>query len=673
MSLQKKLVLSMSLLSSLMFILVFGVVYNQMNKIIGDQENEKNKMMVQTMDNMFEEELDRAQAITLTIINNPQTQELFKKGEREGLIQALKPIYDSMGKDIAQMQFHEIDSTSFLRLHAIDKYGDSLKEFRMTVNAANSEKKIIRGLERGVKGYGLRVVAPVSYRDEHIGSFEVGLDFGEEFLDQIQEVLGGDYFLYTLAKEGFDETKMQNYQTGLLIGTVEEDSWMINEKDLALVKEGETVFRQSKNGDHTIILHPFLNYQGNLEGYYKVILSREAIKQKVLYTDLLLIVIFLIAITLLGISIFFVSKRVVVKPIKGLTSSIEKFSQYDFSSQSIKHLVGSKERKDEVGIMVRAMVKMKQNIALLVQEISAQGNGLASSSDTLAITSDETSKASDEVAKTIEQMAQAAIHQAEQTDTGAKKIYVLGQSIASSLDLMETLNSSADQIVQLKDNGSTSLESLVELSKENKCASKKIRTVIESTSTSAGKIEAASDMIQKISEQTNLLALNAAIEAARAGESGKGFAVVADEIRNLAVQSDTFSKEINLVIGDLMHKTQEAVAEVTTVEEIVDAQNSQAQVTLDKFNGISMSIEQIKDVIQKVHHSSQEMVRQKEDIIEIINNLSAVAEEKAASTEEVSASMEQQNAAMEEIAQASDDLAKIAEKMALSIEKFISD
>ncbi len=39
----------------------------------------KNKMMVQTMDNMFEEELDRAQAITLTIINNPQTQELFKK------------------------------------------------------------------------------------------------------------------------------------------------------------------------------------------------------------------------------------------------------------------------------------------------------------------------------------------------------------------------------------------------------------------------------------------------------------------------------------------------------------------------------------------------------------------------------------------------------------------
>ncbi len=147
---------------------------------------------------------------------------------------------------------------------------------------------------------------------------------------------------------------------------------------------------------------------------------------------------------------------------------------------------------------------------------------------------------------------------------------------------------------------------------------KKIRTVIESTSTSAGKIEAASDMIQKISEQTNLLALNAAIEAARAGESGKGFAVVADEIRNLAVQSDTFSKEINLVIGDLMHKTQEAVAEVTTVEEIVDAQNSQAQVTLDKFNGISMSIEQIKDVIQKVHHSSQEMVRQKKILLKLL-------------------------------------------------------
>ena len=52
------------------------------------------------------------------------------------------------------------------------KFGDSLKDFRFTVNEANSSKKTVKAIESGVSGFGFRVVMPVSYNGEHVGSFE---------------------------------------------------------------------------------------------------------------------------------------------------------------------------------------------------------------------------------------------------------------------------------------------------------------------------------------------------------------------------------------------------------------------------------------------------------------------------------------------------------------------
>ncbi|WHH60552.1 methyl-accepting chemotaxis protein [Petroclostridium sp. X23] len=361
---------------------------------------------------------------------------------------------------------------------------------------------------------------------------------------------------------------------------------------------------------------------------------------------------------------------IVLKPMHHILQIVDRLSNYNVSVVQSKEVTKYAQRKDEIGTVFRALMIMQQSFSNIIKNVSGDSQEVKSSSMELTEIIQQILASSEEVARSIEEIAKGADEQAKHTEEGVVHINELGGLIEEDQQCVKDLNICTDEIVTLKDEGLDVLKDLVEKANSSKKASKDIHEIILGTNESAEKIESASLMIKNISDQTNLLALNAAIEAARAGESGKGFAVVAEEIRKLAEQSNAFTGEIAAIIQELTKKTGHAVDMTESVEQIVASQTESVKKTSERFDGIAIAIEKMKNVIEMLNKSGVEMDTKKDRMIGIVENLSAISEENAAGTQVSSAAVEQQAASMGEIANASKTLSKLAEKMEESISKF---
>lgn len=350
--------------------------------------------------------------------------------------------------------------------------------------------------------------------------------------------------------------------------------------------------------------------------------------------------------------------NVIVKPIRQMTDLTIKISDMDFTSDAMVDKLN--KRKDEIGSMGRAISLLRVALVDVARSIKAQSDMLMSAADDLFGSATETSTTMDQVETAVNDIAQGATSQAEETQAATENVVAMGNMVEETNRVVEELVAYASK---MKDAGNRAKMILGNLNQVNEKTEGYIDIIAKQTDTtneSAMKISEAASMITDIAEETNLLSLNASIEAARAGEQGRGFAVVASQIQKLAEQSNESAKQIGDIIQVLLQDSTKAVEIMDDVKSSMKEQSDYVEKTDQAFEEIQTEVNDSIRAMDCIFEKTEQMDQTRSKVIDVVQSLTAIAEENAASTEETSAAVTEVSAIVTGISEKSEELRKIA-------------
>lgn len=387
--------------------------------------------------------------------------------------------------------------------------------------------------------------------------------------------------------------------------------------------------------------------------------QRQKIILSVLGIELLIVILTIIA--------DFVIVQRMTNAIKRIVKILEKTAEGDLTNQMTAKDV---MRMDEIGRMAQNVQNVTYSLRELIGSVNTSAETLGDSAGKLDGMSEQTATTLDEVARAMTDMAESATRQATETQKVAQEVDKISARIAQTTQMVEKLNANSAQLNELGDNGTKIVNELEDITENVR---KEIGVIYKQTNTtheSAQLIRQAVALIVSIAEETNLLSLNASIEAARAGESGKGFAVVAEQIKVLSEQSNKSAEDIEEIVSTLLEDSQNAVATMNSVNDIIEVQNAKIEKTKEVFLSVNDSIRESKDAVDKIANAAEHLEHAKERVIVAVDNLNVIATDNAAATEETAASTQELTATMDEVSRQAVDLHNMSDEMNVNISKF---
>ncbi|WP_343044781.1 methyl-accepting chemotaxis protein [Saccharibacillus qingshengii] len=345
----------------------------------------------------------------------------------------------------------------------------------------------------------------------------------------------------------------------------------------------------------------------------------------------------LVASVLLAVVVGTFISRSITNPIARLTGLFKKLADGDLTVQA------DGKYKNEFADLADSFNTMVDSNKLLIGQMNHSIEVLNTNTADLEQTSQNTARSIGETSVTTMEIAKAMESQSHDTERIVGRFYGIGDRIESLGRKTEDIQGSADSIGRVFEASSVVVSTLIDINSKNEQEIQNISSTTEMLAESSQRIGQITDAINQISAQTNLLALNASIEAARAGEHGRGFAVVADEIRKLAQQSSDQANEIGGIIRQTLEQVDKSNESVGAIREISSTQNDYVDRTRQAFEEITSSVTSITTQIRDMAVEFKAMERDKDDVLEASQSLSASGEEVSASVEEVTATVQEQS------------------------------
>ncbi|MDO3408365.1 methyl-accepting chemotaxis protein [Saccharibacillus sp. CPCC 101409] len=360
---------------------------------------------------------------------------------------------------------------------------------------------------------------------------------------------------------------------------------------------------------------------------------------------------------------FLISRRITV-PIASLTNLFKQLAGGDLTTRA------EGKYHNEFADLADSFNVMAERNRELIGHMNHSIEVLNQNTADLDTTSQNTARSIGETSVTTMEIAKAMESQSHDTERIVGRFYGIGEKIESLGRKTEVIRGSADSIGRVFESSGEVVNSLIDINAKNEVEIRNISAVTEMLADSSQRIGQITDAINQISAQTNLLALNASIEAARAGEHGRGFAVVADEIRKLAQQSSDQANEIGGIIRQTLEQVERSNESVSEIRAISSSQNEYVGRTQQSFEEILSSVTAITDQIRDMASEFKSMERDKDDVLEASQSLSASGEEVSASVEEVTATVQEQSGMVQRLAGMVQSIDQLTQQLGESAAKF---
>jgi methyl-accepting chemotaxis protein len=597
MKLRTRISLGLIAASALTAVVILAGVVTTINDIVSRANERELRSHYSAMISRLDQEAQRAAAMSAVVSVLPSAQEAFARGDRAALLKQFEPGFALLKSQygVDQFQFHTVPATSFVRVHQPGKFGDDLSSFRKTVVMANNGRRPIVGLESGVAGLGIRGVVPVRSADQHLGTVEIGLSFGQEFFEKFRSDRAVDVSLHLKKGEGFNPP----------IGTLGNHS-MFSAPELLAAASGGFVIRQASAASKPValLLGPVKDFSGAPIGAVEIAMDNSEYVSATARAYAVAAAIGCLALVAAAVAGLWIAAGI-SRPIQSICSAMN-----DLARGNLAIAVPKRNGRDEVAEMADAVEVFRRNmveaerlrteqatlrkqqaeqrraelqqlaaefeaaVGDIVETVSSASTELEASAGTLMTTADHTARGADAVARA-----------SEEASTNV-------QSVASA---SEQMTSSVNEIGRR-------VEEASRIAAEAVAQAETTNAHVTELSRAADQIEGVVDLINKIASQTNLLALNATIEAARAGDAGRGFAVVAAEVKALAGQTATATGHITQYVSGILRATGDSVQSIELIGTTIDrlSEISSAIAAAVEQQGVATN-----EISRNVHHAAE--------------------------------------------------------------------
>ena len=392
----------------------------------------------------------------------------------------------------------------------------------------------------------------------------------------------------------------------------------INTAHVNQALKGESGFKSVINHANTPVFSAYtpLNIFGKNWALVSEIEKSEAMIYQIALKEELYSLAFSIGAIMLALCsvIGFIIAKGISGPISNLTENINKITV----NRDLTYRLKSKGN-NEIATLSSSMNSMLDDFLDAIKAVDSQVQTLGGASKNIQVN--------------INTMQNEVKQQADNSTQVASAATQMSASISEVASFANNASESSESVLSsVKESSSVGqllLKEITDLSSVMEEATKSM----EQLSGESKSIGSVLDEIQGIAEQTNLLALNAAIEAARAGDQGRGFSVVADEVRNLAIRTQTSTKEIRSKVESLQNETLKAVKEINGANHFLSSSVGHCDKNNEMLDKIASMMSDIYEMNSKIAQAANEQSSVTSEITLNVKNIAESARSVSSDTQ----------------------------------------